>query len=205
MTTGAAIMSNVILDQIQTNAPGWIFSASTFSGLAPRNTIDQNLLRLTKAGRISKISTGLFCLQQNHPVLGPINPSLDDIVQAYGHKFGYQIQVHPLKAANLLGLSQQVPAKNIYLTDGPNRSLILGGQPVTLKHVCPRKLLGIGSKAGLIIQALYSFGVNGIDQSLTNRLKILIDKDDVRKLQDYLGLMPGWMQKVITMLVNDAF
>ncbi len=204
MTIGGAIMPNVILDQIQTNTPGWIFSASTFSGLAPRNTIDQTLLRLTKAGRISKISTGLFCLPQNHPVLGPLNPSLDDIVQAYGHKFGYKIQVHPLKAANLLGLSQQVPAKNIYLTDGPNRSLILGGQPVTLKRVCPRKLIGIGTKPGLIIQALYSFNAKGIDQSLINRLKILIDKDDVRKLQDYLGLVPGWMQKVITMLINDV-
>ena len=197
-------MPNVILNQIQKNAPGWIFSASTFSGLAPRNTIDQNLLRLTKAGCISKISTGLFCLQQNHPVLGPLNPSLDDIVQAYGQKFGYKIQVHPIKAANLLGLSQQVPAKSIYLTDGPSRSLTLGGQTVILKHVCPRKLLGIGTKVGLIIQALYSFGAKSMDTSLTNKLKVLIDKDDRKKLQDFLGLMPGWMQKVIITLVNDA-
>lgn len=197
-------MPNVILNQIQTNSPGWIFSASTFSGIAPRNTIDQTLLRLTKAGRISKISTGLFCLPKSHPLLGPLNPSLDDIVQAYGHKFGYKIQVHPVKAANLLGLSQQVPAKNIYLTDGPNRLLTLGGQTVTLKHVCPRKLIGIGTKVGLIIQALYSFGAKSIDKSLTTKLKVLIDKDDGQKLHDFLGLMPGWMQKVIITLVNDV-
>ena len=80
----------------------------------------------------------------------------------------------------------------------------MGGQPVTLKRVCPRKLIGIGTKPGLIIQALYSFDAKRIDQSLTNRLKIFIDKDDARKLQGYLGLMPGWMQKVINMLVNDV-
>ena len=196
-------MPNLIVDQIKTNIPGAIFSALSFSGLAPRNTIDQTLLRLTKSGQIRKISTGLFCIPKDHPILGPLNPSLDDIVQAYGHKFGYQIQVHPLKAGNLLGLTQQVPAKNIYLTDGPNRSLVLGDQDVILKHVCPRKLLGVGTKAGLIVQALYSFGAKGIDQALINKLKMLIDKDDCQKLQDWLGLMPGWMQKVISMLVND--
>ena len=196
-------MPNLIVDQIKTNIPGAIFSALSFSGLAPRNTIDQTLLRLAKSGQIRKISTGLFCIPKDHPILGPLNPSLDDIVQAYGHKFGYQIQVHPLKAANLLGLTQQVPAKSIYLTDGPNRSLVLGDQDVILKHVCPRKLLGIGTRAGLIVQALYSFGVKGIDQALINKLKMLIDKDDYQKLQNWLSLMPGWMQKVISMLVND--
>ena len=197
-------MPNLIVDQIKANIPGAIFSASSFSGLAPRNTIDQTLLRLTKSGQIRKISTGLFCIPKDHPILGPLNPSLDDIVQAYGHKFGYQIQVHPLRAANMLGLSQQVPAKNIYLTDGPNRNLTLGGQDVILKHACPRKLLGIGTKASLIVQALYSFGVKGIDQALINKLKMLIDKDDGQKLQDWLGLMPGWMQKVVNMLVSDV-
>jgi len=197
-------MPNLIVDQLKTTTPGAIFSASSFFGLAPRNTIDQTLLRLTKSGQIRKISTGLFCIPKAHPILGSLNPSLDDSVQAYGHKFGYQIQVHPLKAANLLGLSQQVPAKSIYLTDGPNRSLVLGGQDVILKHVCPRKLLGIGTKAGLIVQALYSFGARGINQPLINKLKVLIDKNDCQKLQNWLNLMPGWMQKVVTALIENV-
>jgi len=129
-------------------------------------------------------------------------PSIDDIVQAYGKKFGYQIQVNPPKAANLLGLSQQVPAKNIYLTDGPNRSLTLNGQTVILKHVCPRKLLGIGTKAGLIVQALYAFGAKSIDKLLTAKLKALIDQDDKKKLQEYLVFMPGWMQKIMDTLLK---
>ena len=194
-------MPNIILDQIHTHPPGWIFSASNFSGVAPHNTIDQTLLRLSKTGQIRKISTGLFWIPKAHPLLGPLSPSVEDMVQAYGRKFGYQLQVHPLKAANLLGLSQQVPAKNIYLTDGPNRSLTLNGQVVTLKHVCPRKLLGIGTKAGLIIQALYAFGGKNIDKPLMSKLKALIDKDDQQKLQEYLAFLPGWMQKVMSVLL----
>jgi len=133
-----------------------------------------------------------------------LNPSLDDIIQAYGHKFGYQIQVHPLSAANMLGLSQQVPAKNIYLTDGPNRNLTLGGQNIILKHVCPRKLLGIGTKVGLVVQALYSFGPKGIDQSLINKIKMIVDQEDCQKLQGWLSLMPSWMQKAVNMLINNV-
>ena len=171
MTLRRAIMANLILDQIKSHPAGWIFSASHFSGLAPRNTVDQTLLRLSKTGHIRRLSTGLFCLPHSHPLLGDTPPSLDDIVQAYTQKFGYQIQVPPAKAANLLGLSQQVATKHVYLTDGPNRSLVLNNTPVTLKHVCPRKLLGIGTKAGLILQSLYYFGAQGFDNTLALKIK----------------------------------
>ena len=71
-----------------------------------------------------------------------------------------------------------------------------------LKHVCPRKLLGIGTKAGLIVQALYAFGAKSIDKLLTAKLKALIDQDDKKKLQEYLVFMPGWMQKIMDTLLK---
>src|SRR6478752_1966287 len=135
-------MQNVLVNRINQQPAGKIFSAADFLKLAQRNTIDQTLLRLSKKKTILKVGTGLYCNPIKNPVLGTIPPSVDDLVRAYAHKFGYQIQIPPAKAANLLGLSLQVPAQHIYLTDGPSRSLDFGGTPVTLKHVCPRKLLG---------------------------------------------------------------
>lgn len=194
-------MSNVILDHVKANPPGWVFSALDFSSMAPRNTIDQNLLRLAKSGHIRKIATGLFCTPKQNPILGDINPSLDEIVQAYARKFGYSIQVHPAKAANLLGLSQHVTAKNIYLTDGPTRSLVLGGQDIILKHVCPRKLLGIGTKAGLIVQALYACRSKDIDSITVKKIKELMKQDDVHQLMNWMPLLPGWMQRTIKVMI----
>ncbi len=57
-------------------------------------------------------------------------------------------------AANALGLSDQVPAKIIILTDGGPRKVALGKLTLIFHRAAPRNLLGAGRRAGLVIQAL---------------------------------------------------
>lgn len=190
-------MNNVLVNQIDHMPPGSIFSAVDFMNLAQRNTIDQILLRLTKRGNIQKLATGLFCIPKTHPIIGKVSPSVDDMVQAYAHKFGYRIQISPAKAANLLGLSQQVPAKHIYITDGPHRSIVLGGVKITLKHVCPKKLIGINTKAGMVVQSLYYFGHKGTTDQLIAKIRKILDNKDTKLLRSWLGFMPGWMKYIV--------
>lgn len=194
-------MPNVLVNHISQQPSGRVFGAADFLKLAHRNTIDQTLLRLAKKKAILKVGVGLYCNPIKNPVLGIIPPSVDDLVRAYAHKLGYQIQIHPAKAANLLGLSLQVPAQHIYLTDGPSRSLVFGGTPVTLKHVCPRKLLGIGTKAGLVIQALYYYGKAGITNKITSKVRSILDDQDRDHLHHWVAHMPAWMQDI---LVQDV-
>lgn len=193
-------MRSTLTNDIMHKPAGAVFSALDFLDLARRNTIDQALSRLARQRRIKKVGTGLYCILVKNPVVGDIPPHIDKIVQAYAQKFGYKIQVSPAKAANLLGLSLQVPAQQIYLTDGPPHALILGGGQVIFKHVSPRKLLGIGTKAGLMIQALYYYGRKGIDPALASKIKDLLDDKDRKHLRRWLDLMPLWMQ---TILVRD--
>ncbi len=197
-------MQNVLIDQIYRKPPGSVFSASDFLGLAQRNTIDQTLLRLTSRGWIKKLATGLFCIPKKHPLIGDLPPAVDDMVYAYAQKFGHKIQISPAKAANLLGLSQQVPAKHVYLTDGPNRSLILGGVRITLKHVCSKKLIGIQTKAGMVVQALYYFRNSGLNDHLISKIRGILDKKDRKLLANWLNLMPGWMQSIMAQDILNA-
>ena len=69
---------------------------------------------------------------------------------------GYTLQVSPARAANLLGLSTQVPAKLVYLTDGSSRQLKVGNQVLQLRHASRKTLLGAGRPAGVAYQALRS-------------------------------------------------
>jgi len=197
-------MQNVLVDQIYQMPAGSVFSAANFRDLAQRNTIDQTLLRLTKRGSIQKLATGLFCVPKHHHIIGNIPPSVDGMVQAYAHKFSYHIQISPAKAANILGLSQHVPAKHIYLTDGPNRSIVLGGVKITLKHVCPKKLIGINTKAGMVVQALYCFGNKGITDQIIAKIRRMLDNKDTKLLASWLGLMPGWMQAIVAKDILNA-
>lgn len=58
-------------------------------------------------------------------------------------------------AANALGLSTQVPAKVIVLADGVPRKVALGKLTLSFRRAAPRNLLGAGTRAGLVIQALH--------------------------------------------------
>ena len=57
-------------------------------------------------------------------------------------------------AANLLGLSTQVPAKIIYLTDGPNNEVPIGRRSIHFKHARPKAMAGLEGKFALVVQAL---------------------------------------------------
>lgn len=191
-------MTNLLIQTIHQYPPGHIFSAHDFVGMASRNTIDQALYRLSKKGSIQKIAHGIFSKPKMNTLIGVVPPSIDDLVQAYGHKFGYQIQFHPAKSANMLGLSQYVVAQHIYLTDAPNKTIHLGSYTVQLKHVCPRKLLGIGTKAGLIIQSLYYFGKSQLNDDILIQIQKLIDIDTENLLKDFYPDLPGWMQDALS-------
>ena len=43
-------------------------------------------------------------------------------------------------AANILGLSEQVPAKAVFLTDGPSRTVKIGPTTIQLRRTTPRNM-----------------------------------------------------------------
>jgi predicted transcriptional regulator of viral defense system len=196
--TGVCKMTNLLIQTIDNYQPGHIFSAHDFSGLASRNTIDQTLLRLSKKGHIQKIAHGIFNKPKVNALIGIVQPSAHDLLISYCEKFGYKIQYHPTKAANLLGLSHYVPAQLIYLTDAPNKVVTLGVHTITLKHVAPRKLIGIGTKASLIIQSLYYFGKDQMDDSLYYKIKNLLDDNTNDLLKSFFSDLPYWMQNALS-------
>jgi hypothetical protein len=69
-----------------------------------------------------------------------------------------RIQPAGAYAANLLHLSEQVPAKAVFLTDGPSRRLKVGVNEIVLKRTTPRAMAAAGRISGLLFQALKYLG-----------------------------------------------
>src|SRR5664279_4746127 len=61
-------------------------------------------------------------------------------------------------AGNLLGLSEQVPARVVFLTDGTSRKVLIGRLIVELRKAAPRHLALAGKMSGTVIQALRHLG-----------------------------------------------
>jgi hypothetical protein len=106
-------------------------------------------------------------------------------------------------AANALGLSEQVPAKVIILTDGLSRKVPLGNLTLVFRRAAPRNLLGAGRRAGLVIQALrYLKGSAEMD---THVARLRRDLDVVTK-KDLTALTPGlpaWMKPLAQQITQN--
>ena len=67
---------------------------------------------------------------------GPVPVDLDAAIAALVRRDGVRIMPDGLDAANQLGLTNAVPAKAIYVTDGHSRTLKIGGnnRPVSARR-----------------------------------------------------------------------
>ncbi len=131
-----------------------VFAPRHFADIGNPDAIRKALSRLVKAGKIRRIRRGLYDLPRAHPITGQTAPNIMATVQALMDGSHAQWQFTGAYAANALGLSEQVPAKIIILTDGVPRNVSLGKLTLVFRRAAPRNLLGVGHRAGLVIQAL---------------------------------------------------
>ncbi len=116
-------IGNQMLKRIYNKNRGWVFTANHFLDLGSRTAVAQSLVRLVKAGCIRRLAHGLYDYPEKHPALGDLPPNYERIAQALAGRDSLKIQPSGAYAANLLGLTDQVPAKVVFLTDGPNRTV----------------------------------------------------------------------------------
>ena len=113
---------------------GATLSAKELLHLGERAAVDQALSRLVKRGELLRVRRGLFAL----PVktrFGERAPSASTVVESIASTTGERVSISGAAAANILGLSTQNPARQVFWTSGPSRHLKLGAQEVELKHL----------------------------------------------------------------------
>jgi hypothetical protein len=194
-----------ILNLIRTQGPGAVFVPSDFLGIASRNAIDQTLSRLTKSNTIRRIARGVYDLPKQHPRLGLLSPDLSQVSAAIARSTGSRIQLAGAQSANALGVSTQVPAQLVYLTDGPTRSVVVGNRTITFRHAAPRKLIAAGTKAGTVIQALQYLGRDGVTPSIVDKLRKAFqnDSEGLDMLRNATNV-PAWLRQPLHDIAQAA-
>ena len=182
-----------IIFRIRGSDRGRVFSPNHFRDLGGRSAVGVALYRLVKAGKIRRIRRGLYDLPRWNPLIGQTAPDIMATVRALMDGSHAQWQFTGAYAANALGLSDQVPAKVIILTDGVPRRVALGKLMLVFRRAAPRNLLGAGHRVGLVIQALrYLKGSPDMAKHIT-KLKIDLDDDTKKDLASLTSKLPAWM------------
>jgi len=189
-------IDNKVVSRIYGKKRGWVFTPINFLDLGSRMAVDQALGRLTKSGTIRRLSRGLYDYPVKHPDFGDLPPNYDRIAQALVGRDNLKIQPSGAYAANLLGLTEQVPAKIVFLTDGPNRKVQVGKRTIILKRTTPRNMATAGRISGLVIQALRYLKRGNIDSAVVMKLKRRLSDDDKSTLMNDIRYASAWIGNI---------
>lgn len=181
---------------------GWVFVPGDFLDLGSRRAIDVALHRLVKKGTIRRLARGLYDFPRQHPVLGALLPSAETVAHALAGRDQVRLQPAGAYAVNTLGLSEQVPAKVEFLTDGPGRIVRVGPMTIRLRRTTPRNMAAAGRLSGLIIQALRELGEAHVTPARIAHLKETLPADKRRELLKDLKLAPTWMHPILRELAE---
>jgi hypothetical protein len=183
-----------VLGRFCRSRQGSVFSPSRFLDLGGRSAVGVALHRLAKASKIRRIRRGLYDLPRQHPIIGQTAPDIMATVRTLMDGSHAQWQFSGAYAANALGLSEQVPAKIVILTDGVPRRVPLGKLVLDFRRVAPRNLIGAGRRAGLVIQALrHLHGSPEMLQHVT-RLKWDLDANTKKDLASLAPKLSAWIR-----------
>jgi Family of unknown function (DUF6088) len=172
--------------------------------LGDPRSIGMALTRMTRKGLIRQLARGLYDYPIDHPTLGRIPPSADAIAKALATRDATRLQPAGAYAANVLGLSEQVPTRIVFLTDGPSRRVKIGQREIVLKHTTPRNVATAGRKSGTIIQALRHIGRRNVDDKTLAIIDRNLTAEDRAQLVKDLPYAPGWIAELLRKLANRS-
>lgn len=183
-----------VLERIRSRPPGSVFTPADFVDLGSRTAVATALKRHKAAGTIRQLGRGLYDVPRHHRTLGVLWPTVEAITKALQGKDGVRLQPAGVYAANLLGLSEQVPAKVVFLTDGASRMIKAGPMRISLRRTTPRNMAAAGRLTGLVIQAFRSLGKQHITAERLARLRKNVPAKERLRLLEDLALAPAWMR-----------
>jgi hypothetical protein len=181
---------------------GSVFSPKEFLHLRNREAVDQAFTRLVKEKTLLRVGRGLYTL----PVQGRFGirpPSPERLLAALAKKTGETMVSHGATAANRLGLTTQVPIREIFLTSGRSRTLRLGSRVLEIKHAPPWQILLGESSGGVLLRALAWLGPEQAEEVMP-QLHEIIPAQEWEAVTAVRSELPSWLAKTVSRAAQHA-
>lgn len=151
-------------------------------------------------GEFAKISNGIYC-KTKMTRFGSLLPTVDKVLAAIARRDMARILPSGETALNKLGLSEQVPMKQVYLTSGSAREIDIDGITIKLKRSVPKTFEFKGRFYALLTQALKAVGKDNLTEEQELIIARLLKNNPEPETKEHdIRLMPVWMQKTIKRL-----
>ena len=179
-----------------------MFTPEDFRDLGSRDAVSSALKRYKQTGLIHQLAHGLYDYPRTDDELGVLAPSADAIAKALAGRDALRLQPSGAYAANLLGLSTQVPMRIVYLTDGRSRTVQVGNRQIILKQTSPRNMATAGRVSGVVIQALRYLGKDKVNEQIVAQLNRRLDDSAREQLMKDIRYAPEWVSRIIRQMAE---
>ena len=187
-----------ILSRIESIAKGEVFIISDFSDLADEATVRKALSRLEEDGKIRRIMRGVYENPKFNDFLGEyVKPHPDKIAKALARNYGWTIVPCGDTALNMLGLSTQVPAVWLYVSDGNYREYTCGNFVIQFKRTTNKEISKISFKTALVIQAIKALGKDKITGDVIEKIRSLTTDEEKEQMFVEAKYATTWIYDVI--------
>lgn len=202
LSSKAETIKSTLFARLEESPGNTIFFLNDFSELGSTETIRKVLLQARLQGLIAHLSHGIY-IKPMQSRFGEVPPPLEKIAEAIAERDHVEIMPTGSTAANILGLSTQVPMAVSYLTTGSSRSIPIGKRVIRFKHAAPRNFAYRGKTIPLIVQALRDLGKPNINEQTLSILSSYIEKaTDRNTFEADILLAPAWIQTKIKPLIK---
>ena len=196
--------ANAVKERIMSHGRGWCFTPKHFLDLDSNSGVRTALSRLEREKVIRRLAMGLYDYPIQHDVLGLVPPDISLAAQAIAEKNGMKIQPSGAHAANLIGISEQVPGKVVFLTDGPSKKIKIGKSEILFRKATAKAMFPAGTKEGLVIQAFKFMKKENIDQAALGRTRKFLEGQSHEELSKNMKYAPAWIHALVFKIMEGS-
>lgn len=189
-----------VMKEIKESQPHSIFFINDYANLGATETIRKILHEATINGILEKAGHGIY-VKPKVSRFGNIPVPLEKIAREIAQRDKCEILPTGSTAANLIGLSTQVPMNLSYITTGSTRTINIGNRKISFRHAAPKNFAAKGKVIPLLIQGLKEIGKDNVSATEYDAIKRFINKQEDLYLQEDLLLCPVWIQQIIKKLI----
>jgi DNA-binding Lrp family transcriptional regulator len=196
-----------VKSKISSLSDGVAFASNSFKFInANKNSIEKELSKLNADGVIKRFRKGIYYKPKKSSLFGEVLPSPTSIALAIAKLNDAHIVPNGSMALNMLGLSDQVPMKYIYLNDKLHKSEFVGKTEIIFKRINAKKLTTSNQNVALVLSAIEYLGRDSfLDKKLVKDFAIKLTIDDIKDLDKSSKAYPVWVQNKVSEIINEIY
>lgn len=180
---------------IEKAVPRTLFITSDFEldGL-DKALVRRKLKQNVESGKLRRLMPEIYHKPKYSTILNEyVVPNTREIADAIARHNGWSIAPFGAVSMNLLGMSQQIPAKVILASDGPYKKYRINNAEIEFRHTHPRYITGLSTYTKILIQCVKGTGKKRIDDRMVATLSSKFTPKDKEKICDEISSSHGWV------------